>query len=262
MDSEITTAKPKTQQENLLFGLTPLSDLIAASPYLSRLARENRSKALFNAYIYALALRAAGTNPLTAYYVGIGGGDEPIDVLSAFEKLGVDEVVGVDLLNRTGYPEEPMTTSAKIDPILGVHRHHQEVWYTRVDAMLQKQQEQGGDIHIIRADEGSAEFTYLGKRRKIKIHQGDAASFIPPIPTPIIYSKATVGLVARVPEEVLRGVNLIYNEDNLLSQQSVKTAASRHGFKEIDLSKAATILDAGRKQIVTSFPTTRLMVKL
>ena len=197
--------------------LACLEELIVKSPYLTDLAAYNRLEALTFAYYRQCVDRAVSNNPRVAYYPGIGGGSEPLDPISAFCALGVDEVIGVDIQvcrnpdwNPIGY---------------------------RVDKALEKIAKQDEyKIEILSANDTSGEFIFDGTKRRITYYKGDAEVFMPSGDFKVIYQRRDTYLVTNLPSEVVDRAKLIYClDDNDYLPERVADFALTHGFSVIDL---------------------------
>lgn len=185
---------------------------------------------MVTAYCRDLVVRAVPGERTVAYYPGIGGGNEPIDVMSAFSQLGVDEVIGVDL----------QTSKRPAD--------------LRVDAGLEEAVEKYGyDIKLLSADASSGEFEFDGKTRKLTVVKADAHAFIPHGEIPrIIYQRRETSLIPRLPLQVVDAAKLIYgSDDNSFLPKAAAAFGLQHGFIPVDMGYLFRTLDKGRKQIYT-----------
>lgn len=192
---------------------------------------ENPLGALANTYLYE-AIRQRSPNPdkLTVYYPGIGGGDQPFDILGAFISTDADEVFGVDMLDGR-------------EDIRDFHK-----WAERAGERLGEK----GQMQITEDDEyWTATFNLYGKPRKLAVskHPTDVSDrnptpYVPPENTgAILYSRGTATLTNRMPEAANQQVRAIMVSDDYdRLTEDVQRHWQKRGFTNIDFNRLGSFL--------------------
>jgi hypothetical protein len=230
IDGEWTSTSNELFQLDVSFA--DLQRVIDRSLYLTSVAERNPSHAFLMSYYRALADRAtSGDEKKVVYYPGIGGGDEPVDPLSAFMHLDADEVIGVDLQ----FARNPDRT--KVNVAFEKAAMERELF----------------GISDVRTDETSATFLLDGRPRKLTVYKGDATTFIPPGTLPsLLYQRRETSLIPRLPQQIIDAAQLIYcSDDHGYSPQSAANMGRANGFAAIDLEHVFRTLDQSRGEIST-----------
>lgn len=179
------------------------------------------------------------------YYPGIGGGEEALDLFSPFDVLDADEVYGIDLFpyadghNLNGHDPERVDFHTRYKDTLDALR--------RIRRKVQP-------VRVVETDlQWEAEFCLDGRPRKIIVSKipTDASKFLPPKPFPVIYSRRTIGVVPRLPDEVFNNAEVIaFIGEMPIDAIEVDERAQRMGYRKVDdgsFSLRVTLLTKRRK---------------
>lgn len=191
-----------------------IQDIINTSPYLAELYKHEPKYAEMLALVrQKTGSILAGDAPRTVYYVGIGGGDQPLDPFTAFSLFDADTVIGVDLLSS---PNERYRNVEAV--VKSTHRRFPNRGFTLLDL-----------------DDHSAHFQLDGRDRSLHVVQADARSFQPEEDISIIYSKGTTDLLTHIPATVADSAHIIFLQEEELFNNRVTDHYRAQGFHSLEL---------------------------
>lgn len=150
--------------------------------------------------------------PIRVYYPGIGGGEEGIDPFSPFILLDADEVFGIDrselLQDSTQYDEKVRRKLNLCDSFEDYVKYLNGRGVTNVEDIAYETT----DVYW------RVTFTFNGRRRQVTMLRQpiDAERYIPSqdFDFNVIYSRRTIGLVGRLPDEVLHRAQAIFTTEH------------------------------------------------
>lgn len=169
---------------------------------------------------------AVGSGPISVYYPGIGGGEEPIDSVGPFADIDADEVYGVDIFD---IPFDRQNLGAK----LAQAENRLQQYANSINAQSFKVT-QDNKIWL-------AEFNVGGKRKTLEIPKNsiDATLTAPPKSYPVVYTRRTYTLIKDLPTEVLRNTRVIFDIEQYQAEaRIIGDLGSKLGFTNIDLTKS------------------------
>lgn len=184
--------------------MSELSELLDTG-VLRTIETYSRVNAEFIRKVRGLIWSRLGGKSVKVYYPGIGGGEEPIDLISPFVFLDADEVYGVDLFPYPGDGHLNRLAPENADINLAFKKMKQEFKENySIDIEPMDLKESPETWH--------AQFTLDGRIRRIIVSKipTDATITPPPEIYPVIYSKRTINVINKLPKEVTDNVQAVF----------------------------------------------------